>query len=174
MIIGLTGRKRAGKDSAAAVLRSRGFAVDSFAAPIRHFVAEMLGWGPDQLDARKEEPLDFLDGVTPRRIMQLVGTECGRRMVHPELWIRLMTRRLAKRTSLDVVISDARFDNEAHAIHAAGGIVVEIQRPGLDGSDTHVSEDGISPRLIDRTIVNDGTLDDLRRKVADWLAVHRA
>lgn len=158
LIIGITGRKRAGKDSVALVLKTMGFAVDSFAAPIRHMVCEMLGWGPLDLEQRKEEPLDFLGGVTAREIMQKIGTECGRRMIHPDLWLILLQRRLSKRQHENVVVPDVRFDNEANAIIAAGGFVIEVKRPSTETADAHVSEAGISPSLVHAVIHNVGSL----------------
>lgn len=170
MIVGLTGKKRAGKDSAAAALRSIGFSVDSFAAPIRHFVAEILGIGPDELERAKEEPLGFLEGaVTPRRLMQTIGTDWGRWTIDPDLWVKLLVRRIERRQAPHIVITDCRFDNEAVAIKELGGIVIEIRRPLLCSTDTHVSENGISTSLIDHTIDNSGTLDDLRASILNLL-----
>ena len=62
------------------------------------------------------------------------------------------------------VIPDVRFDNEALAIRKEGGEIWCIARPiaGLKGeAGKHVSEAGVDPKLINKTIDNSGTLDDL-------------
>lgn len=156
ILIGLTGRKQSGKTTAALYLeRVQGFRHTSFAEPMRRFAAEVLGLTPEQLEAEKERPVAFLDGqVTPRQFLQRLGTEFGRDMIHRELWVRSCMARVD--LTRNTVISDVRFDNEALAIRERGGIVIEIVRPHrLCRNDTHTSEAGVSPELIDIHLVND-------------------
>lgn len=54
MIVGIAGKKRAGKDTIAREFIRRGFQHDSFAAPIRRFIADLIGYEID--DENKEEP----------------------------------------------------------------------------------------------------------------------
>jgi hypothetical protein len=63
-------------------------------------------------------------------------------------------------------ITDLRYPNEADRIKALGGTVWEIIRPGLE-SDGHSSEQPLPRDLVDWTIYNDGSLDDLRLHVSD-------
>lgn len=157
MLIGLTGLKQTGKTTAGDFLAHKySFHHTSFAAPMRKFALDVLCMNETQLEFSKEQPLTFLDGkVTPRKFLQQLGTEFGRNMIHPDLWVRscLMKIDMNKRT----VVSDCRFDNEAHAIRAMGGRIIEITRRGQGNSgDTHASEAGIHPALIDHTISNNG------------------
>lgn len=74
-----------------------------------------------------------------------------------------------------VVISDCRFRNELSAIKKAGGINIRVIRhdAGLKGeaathcSETEMSE--ISDEIFDVVILNNGTLEDLREKVAKFI-----
>lgn len=91
MIIGIAGKKRSGKDTAAKVFERLGFTHDSFAAPMKRFVQDIVGH--ELRDEDKEAPMEWLDGMTPRRMWQTLGTEWGRMMVHPDLWVRSMMRR---------------------------------------------------------------------------------
>lgn len=157
MLIGLTGLKQTGKTTAGDFLSYKyKFHHTSFAAPMRRFAMDVLCMNETQLEFCKEQPLTFLDGkVTPRAFLQKLGTEFGRDMIHRDLWVRscLMKINLSERT----VISDVRFDNEAQAIRAMGGRVIQITRLGqAENSDTHVSEAGIHPKLIDHTVCNNG------------------
>jgi hypothetical protein len=80
--------------------------------------------------------------LTPRKLMQLVGTECGRNIIHPDVWVNATMVDYIKAESLDGnypskdivfsrpnwVITDVRFPNEAQAITDRGGINIRIQR----------------------------------------------
>jgi hypothetical protein len=69
---------------------------------------------------------------------------------------------------LNVVIDDVRFGEEANAIRGNGGMLIEITRPGLSYSGAHASEDGLSG--FDLSLENDGTEDDLARKLQQVIA----
>lgn len=169
MLIGFAGRKRSGKDTAAAILREIGFVRTSFAEPIRTYVAGLLGWTMEELDARKEEPIDWLEGRTARQMMQTLGTEWGRQMVSNDLWIMAWWRRYRSYhdAGIPVSITDVRFPNEAALIHSLGGFVIEIERPGLPAMDSHASEEPLPREMIDGVLVNDCDLIAFRSRVFD-------
>jgi hypothetical protein len=81
------------------------------------------------------------------------------------------TINLVKNLQSKVVIADLRFDNEAEAVHKHGGVVllVDSNRPGLPEADGHASEAGVSPSLIDGTLYNNGTLEELYTGVEEML-----
>lgn len=158
MIIGIAGKKQSGKDTAAQVFVARGFTLDSFAAPIRAFVAHIIG--EPITEENKEAPIDWIDGKTPRQLMQTVGTEWGR-SEHPEIWVRSLMRRVRPMA----VVPDVRFENEARAIRDAGGIVIHVVRDGLPPRDRHASEQGIQWRDCDWIIENNGSLEQFLREV---------
>jgi hypothetical protein len=68
-----------------------------------------------------------------------------------------------------IAIDDCRFDNESELVKELGGIVIEIIRPGCV-PDGHASEQGISPHLIDKRIMNDGTLEQLKENVLNLIS----
>lgn len=179
LLIGFAGRKRSGKTTAAELLMAHhGFAGVSFAQPMRRFVADLLGITLAELEQVKEEPVDWLDGeATPRHMLQTLGTEWGREMVHPELWVRTTMRAAddLRSNGYAVAISDVRFENEAKAIAARGGFVVEITRPDLllDSVDLHVSEQPLPRELIADTVVNDGDVSQFYTRLIDTLRALR-
>lgn len=64
------------------------------------------------------------------------------------------------------VITDLRFENEAERVHQLGGEVWWIDRAEVkDLEDTHASEVGLPLEMIDVTIKNNSSLDDLREAV---------
>jgi hypothetical protein len=171
MLLGLAGPKRSGKSTVAAHLRERfGFVEDSFAAPLRQFVASILGLTLTELEAAKEWPVPWLGDVTPRSMMQTVGTEWGRQMVHPDLWIRSAMRRAegARGRGAPLVFSDVRFENEALAIQQAGGRVIRMTGRGELG-DGHASEIALAAQFVDFEIRNDGDFASLYDQVEHLL-----
>jgi hypothetical protein len=175
MILGLTGVARSGKSTVASYLvREHGFVEHSFAAPIRAFVAHILGTDLAGLEDGKEREVPWLGGGrTPRWMMQTAGTEWGRKTVHDQLWVRscLMRASFDVNAGRNVVISDVRFDNEAEAIRRAGGEVWRVERPGAGVVGSHASEAGVSPSWITRTVRNDSdVVADLHAAVGALIA----
>jgi hypothetical protein len=67
-----------------------------------------------------------------------------------------------------LVVTDVRYPNEAQRVRDLDGLVWEIKRPGVE-SDGHSSEKPLPEELVDLTILNDGPIEQLRRRVADNL-----
>ena len=171
MLIGLAGPKRSGKSTAAVHLVQRhGFHHDSFAAPLRRFACDVLDLTLHELETLKESPVDWLDDsrddrpqVTPRRFLQLVGTEFGRNLIHPHLWVRACFRRIQRHER--VVISDCRFSNEARAIRERGGVVVRLAGRGVL-ADSHISEVPLHASLVDFEVDNSGDIRWLQEQLS--------
>ena len=174
MIIGLCGPAGAGKNTVSDFLaEDYGFKSVSFAEPIYRAVSEITGLSVEQLQDRqtKEEPIEWL-GVSPRVLLQTLGTDWGRNTIKHDMWIRLAMSKVDG----DTVITDVRFDDEAEAIKAAGGEVWHVSRPCGNcckgDAASHPSEQGVSQSLIDVSLANDGTIADIRAKVFEELCQH--
>lgn len=153
MLIGLTGKKGCGKSSIARILRDRhDFKVLSFAEPIKDML-EAMGVQRELMDdpCLKEQELELF-GKSPRQLMQMLGTEFARDMIHPNIWVYLMEERITPHRH--VVIDDVRFNNEAKMIDSYGGTVVEVIRGKHLLEDGHISEAGLAPEFIDTKIEN--------------------
>lgn len=158
-IIGLTGLAGSGKSEVALALRIEGFRRVAFADPLKSMLAA-VGFTHEQLYGAEKGIVVPELGHTPRFLMQTLGTEWGRDLIHPEIWITLWRRR-AESCGHPVVVDDVRFPNEVETIKAMGGQVWRVTRPGVV-SMGHESEVHI-PRLpVDQAITNDGTLHELR------------
>ena len=166
-LIGLTGRKRSGKSTAAeCYVDDAHFAEVQIAGPIKNGLELMFGLSPRHFTdpVLKEQPMPGFD-VSPRVAAQTLGTEWGRELFGEDVWIKLAMIRasgLLRRHYNGVVFSDVRFDNEADMIRKAGGIIIEVLRPGLDDQDAHRSEAGLSPDRIDASIINDSDIEHLK------------
>lgn len=60
------------------------------------------------------EGVGKINDNSPRRVLQLLGDEWARQMIHPDIWTMVARPLLDKRLSLGnkIVINDARFDND--------------------------------------------------------------
>lgn len=165
MLIGLAGKAGVGKDTAAAHLRAaHGFRQIAFADPIRAMLQAALALEPKDFEpGRKEQILPEI-GKSPRQLMQSLGTEWGRNLVHPEIWVRLAEDKVvAEHISLGhaLVISDVRLENEAQMIRHYGGTIVHLHRKAAAHVVAHSSEAGINVKPADWTIHNDGRPEDM-------------
>ncbi|KAF1049339.1 deoxynucleotide monophosphate kinase family protein [Xylophilus sp.] len=170
-LIGLAGRARTGKTTVADRLTAEyGYSNLSFAAPIREFVAQLTGITLAELENTEvKEAVILWIGKSPRQLMQTLGTEWGRQLVREDFWVR---RALAAAETIPggrAVISDVRFDNEAEAIRAAGGVVLHIVRPDALEVSSHPSEAGVARDPRDFIIFNDLSLSALHKEVEHFL-----
>jgi len=106
--------------------------------------------------------------MTPRKILQLLGTEGGRDVIHPNIWVNATLGDLTDKDQ--IIITDARFPNEVVGIKRKKGIVVKIIRPSVVSTSNHPSETSLNNyKDWDYTIINDSTLEELEEKVEKML-----
>ena len=115
--------------------------------------------------------------MTPRLLLQLLGTEAGREIIHPNIWVNALFADYSEDSNW--IITDVRFPNEAKAIKDKGGILIRINRPQyLDNGlvirkNEHLSETSLDDYdEFDHVIENDGTVQDLIDKVMALNIVH--
>lgn len=154
LIIGLHGPIGCGKTTIAGMLKSQiGLEEISFADPIKEVVSFLTDIPRQQLDDQAVKQRQFPDSqVTIRTALQTLGTEWGRDLIDPNIWVNYAKRRIA-RTKGNVIISDVRFENEAQMIRDAGGVIVHI-RDNKKRSDSHASEQPIEFQSKDILFLN--------------------
>ena len=178
IVIGISGRAGHGKDTIADHLTARyGFVRRSFADPLREAAASIFGFTSAQmLDRVRKEQVDPRWGLSPRQVLQTLGTECMRAHFAADVWIRSfdMWLETLPADTPGVVVPDVRFVNEADAIRARGflGEVWRVYRPGAQSHvNHHISEIALDGyRDFSRFVDNNATLDDLRSRI-DMIAL---
>lgn len=186
-IIGIIGVKRSGKDTIADYLiKYHGYTRYSFADPLKKAAMEIFGFSYRQMwgDDADKETQDPRWNISPRRALQLLGTELlqidiqnhlndGEFPFGRSIWVHKFKLwyldEIKINKNLKVVISDVRFLHEEVVLNELGGTLCRVIRPELKSVDTHISE--IEQQMIKehKTIVNDGSLLDLYKKVEDTL-----
>lgn len=169
-LIGLAGNIGSGKSAAAGMIPGAHHL--QWADPIYAGLAAMLDVPEEVLRDRtnKEAEIDVAGvQVVPRHCTRTLGTEWGRDLIHPDIWVRLTIQRIERLHRLTgrtvYAICGTRFPNEAAAIRERGGEVWWIDRPGTE-TGIHKSDVMLNALECDRIIRNDGTLDKLRHNVA--------
>lgn len=173
-LIGIAGKAGSGKDTAGAHLVDRhGFDQYAFADPIRAMLGSLGAFPASDLVDRdtKEVVIGWL-GKSPRQMAQTLGTEWGRELVHPQLWVLMAQRRweAAQAAGEDLVITDVRFENEVLWVKAQGGQVIALERSGAAAVSAHASEQFDISAVADVVISNNGTIDELKSGVDNALA----
>jgi len=186
MIVGISGYAAAGKDTAAdALVAEVGFIKVSFADPMRAMAAAMdpiVGIHRDNSDL--PVPVRYVEAVTSlgytdakvaypeiRTFLQRLGTDAGREVLGVDVWVDAAMARIPD--GVDVVFADMRFENEAAAIEARGGVTVRIKRPGVAPPNDHVSEVALDEWPFMERLSNDSTVEALSGAIMEVIAKHR-
>jgi hypothetical protein len=192
MIIGLLGFIGSGKGTAGEILAEKGFVKLSFADSLKDATSAIFGWPRDLLEGDTivsrefRETIDpfwskkFGKDITPRYILQIMGTEVMRNNLLNSIWVDSLERKIYQHEN--VVITDVRFINEIKFLKDLGGILLQIDRKStrpewfnlidqydkLEEMNIHRSEyEWYDNKCIDRIIENDGNFEDLELKLLD-------
>lgn len=197
-IIGLSGFIGSGKGAVAKhLVEEYGYVHINFSDALKDVVSIVFNWPRDLLEGDTPESREWRETrdvywsnrldreITPRIVLQLVGTESFRNIIHPEIWVANVEKKILDNPWNDVVISDVRFVNEVDMIKSNNGHVFRVERGVLPDwyftakSDhknktntmselyphVHVSEYSLVGVEVTDIIKNNGTLDDLFNNV---------
>ena len=178
-----------------------GWEIKKFADKLKDIVCILTGCTREQLEDQdfKETPLGkewnwgnhnfFGPKITPRQLLQYIGTNLFRNQLHPNVWINALMSECKYRYEDDGIeikerfesisnwiITDVRFPNEVKAIKDKSGIIIRVNRitnNSLIDNDTHAitnyqhtSETALDNyEGFDYIIENDGSIEDLITKV---------
>lgn len=176
--IGLIGRLRSGKDTAADYLASKyGYTSFAFGDELKRYYHELFG----ETDAK------------PREGYQWFGQAMRER--DPDVWVRKCLASVVAYPldryeygydpdNFNAVITDVRQPNEYDALKAAGYVLIRVEAPealridrAIKSGDrfnlrdlTHGTETALDGYAADFTVTNDGDLAHLYRQIAEIMA----
>jgi len=173
-IIGFTGRMHTGKDTAGNYLcAAHGFQRFAFADTLKSGIQKFGGFSDDQLWGESKDSVDVFWGITPRQMLQDVGTFM-REKYTPDFWAMNLRRFAEENPGTDIVITDVRYDNEIEIIKDLGGFVVRVWRPSTmkeiiqqDSVSIHASER--QEFSVDETIDNSTTKGHLYHQIDELM-----
>jgi hypothetical protein len=168
-LIGLSGYARSGKDTVAGILGEYyGYTRVSFADQLRAFLYDhnniILNYGTGGFPVRLRDEVDRIGWdrakvLYPevRKVQQDVGNG-AREFFGEDVWVNRVFGNLPDGR---VAVSDVRYPNEAQAIKDIGGIVLRVERPGIEPANNHISDTALNDWAFDGRIANDGSVEDL-------------
>jgi hypothetical protein len=108
-----------------------------------------------------------------RRFLQVLGTDFGRNMVDPNVWVTMFEKEI-RDTPGDVVITGLRFPNEVDLITLMGGDTWYVSREheAEQLGTSHASENAVSRKDFRYNVSNLGTLRDLYYEVDQILRLY--
>ena len=165
-VIGIAGKRRSGKSEASKVLQGMGWQSYSFATPLKQTAKYLWGLTDEQVYGDEKDVVISKYGITPRRMLQVLGTEVTNQ-IWKDTWVDILPREIQDESL--VVIDDIRFPKEVialkHSRHHV--IIVRCDRPDVNRmsiDDTHLSEVDLEDQYVDVIASNSGNL----RQWQDW------
>lgn len=183
MIIAISAKKQHGKDTVASIIQEHTknkFKVVKFADKLKDFVCTLINCSRENLEdedfKNKElgEEWDYIDNnwikqkMTPRRLLQIIGTEAMRNNVHENVWVNATMSSYCDKCNW--IITDLRFENEFTSLKKYDTITIRVNRPSITENDNHPSETSLDDnKEFNYYIDNDGDLESLKNKVINIL-----
>lgn len=185
VLLCVCGFQGVGKDTFSDYLVSNyKFVKFSFASATKDILSILFGWDRKMLEGDTKESREFREQVdlwwseklgilnlTPRKALQLVGTDLFRKHFNPEIWVKVVEKKILKQLALkpnsNIIVSDCRFPNEIQMLKNLKFKLVHIQRnlptwfdkykSGIDCEEVaelHESEISWIREDFDHTIIN--------------------
>lgn len=180
-IVVFKGKAGSGKTTAARHIEENyGYIKLRFAYKLKEML-EVLGLSKREIDGDlKESACEVLGGKTPRHAMITLGTEWGRDMIHPDIWVKALDRDLHRDIEdgfTRFVIDDLRFLNEEKYLRSLNVssrypykvIIVGIKRGDKTDTSTHISETQMDGVEVDHLICNNGTIESLYTTIDEMI-----
>lgn len=140
-----------------------GISVNDFNDPLVKSSLLPEGFGSDRLGK---------DRITARELLQVVGTEAIRNNLNKDIWVNALFSEWEKVPDNNGwVVTDVRFENEVRSINERGGVVIRVDRPGIESGD-HTSETALDQYDFKFRVNNNGTLSDLYDSVLNFAQMH--
>jgi hypothetical protein len=128
----------------------------------------------------------FWELMSVRELLQKLGTDAVRDGLHKDAWVNALfadyrnfhTDKFSVRQGINKpeypnwIITDMRFPNEMEAIVKRGGLTIKVIRPVKKSKTTprlHPSETALDGHTMHYDIINDGSIEDLIKKVREIL-----
>lgn len=128
----------------------------------------ILPYGHYKGEDKKIADERYLVKPTPRLILQRLGTEGVRDIIHPNAWVNAT---FATYTPEDNwILTDMRFPNELDAVILRGGVTFRTER-GDGNTGDHPSEIALDEQLdkFDYILDNNGTIEELEEQLKSAL-----
>ena len=172
MLIGITGKAGAGKDTIGDYLvNQKGFKKIALADPIKRLVKDVFVLDDKIVYDRveREKPLDKWNGISVRKLLQTIGTELFRKNIDESIWVKSLWYRVEQDKDSNYIVTDVRFPNEMNFLKEKAKdnfLSIKVIRDGCNGQVGIVGHESEKYDLeADITLENNGTYEELYKQI---------
>lgn len=191
-VLGVAGYKGSGKDTLAMYVMEQNtemFTLLHLATPLKLVIKILFGLTNDQLyDPILKDQDDAKWGYSPRKLMQVIGTELWRDRLKfyidpsffffsqdTSIWSECLNRAIKKSKFSKIIVPDIRWADEANSIRNSFEskfiLVQRNQNPLVSDTNLHRSELEHSSIKYDEIIENNGDLDGYYKRVRSSVTI---
>lgn len=190
MLWGLGGYAMSGKDATADYLVSCGWSKRYMSCALEQALLKVNPWIKTETDDsclfERYEKLHARVGYdeSKKNADVRAGLQClgdvGRDLMDEDVWVDAAFSKVDKdrAAGFDVSCTGIRYPNELRAVKGRKGVLVWVDRPGYGPVNGHSSDNSLCSDDFDFVLLNDGTLEDLYKKIdalvwvcKDWRVV---
>ena len=165
--------------------------IKKYAGKLKQIASLLTGVPAEKFEDQefKQKHMGLQWKMTYREFLQKLGTEAMRDGLHTNVWVNALFADYKAKwvptgdsvaeedVSLEKeypnwIITDMRFPNELEAVEEREGITIRVTRPVKKSKNTprlHPSETALDKAEFDYEIINDGSIEDLIKKVREIL-----
>lgn len=176
-VVALCGARRTGKDTIANYLVFKyGYEHIKITSPLKDICKVLFQFTDEQLETDLKEVVDTRWGVSPRQVMQFVGTDMFQYKIQELLpqvgrhfWINSLVEAIRGQPGKRFVISDLRFHHEMGGLSLFMPFIIKVitDRIQQNKTDSHVSECEQKEIKEDILVTNNNKIEDLYKKIDD-------
>jgi len=186
-IIAVCGYKRSGKDTIAKYLNKKyNYKHLKITYKLKECLKLLFDLRDHELETDKKEKINKKWNVTPRKLMQFIGTEIFQYKIQeilPDIdkkfWIKTfltesLVNNLKNKKDFHIVISDIRFIHEYEELKKLN-IPISIIKVTNDNimidsnEELHISEREFIKIPYDKEILNNSSFDDMYKKIDEYI-----
>ena len=186
-IIAVCGYKRSGKDTIAKYLNKKyNYKHLKITYKLKECLKLLFDLRDHELETDKKEKINKKWNVTPRKLMQFIGTEIFQYKIQeilPDIdkkfWIRTfltdsLVNNLRNKKDFHIVISDIRFIHEYEELKKLNIpiSVIKVTNDNImidSNEELHISEREFIKIPYDKEILKNSTFDDMYKKIDEYI-----
>ena len=186
-IIAVCGYKRSGKDTIAKYLNKKyNYKHLKITYKLKECLKLLFDLRDHELETDKKEKINKKWNITPRKLMQFIGTEIFQYKIQeilPDIdkkfWIRTfltdsLVNNLRNKKDFHIVISDIRFIHEYEELKKLNIpiSVIKVTNDNImidSNEELHISEREFIKIPYDKEILNNSTFDDMYKKIDEYI-----
>lgn len=168
VIIGILGRSRVGKDTAATIFsKIFEYPIVRLSSPVKMACGELFGISQSALESNAKDSIDVRYGKTPRDLLVWMTTKVQREFPS-EFFVNRLFDAVPEHTR-GIIVPDIRYDHDISLLKRRGAVLLKVTRK--DAPIRHTHEDSIDGFDGIMLLENNGSLAEFEKQVYDSVPI---